>query len=319
LRIVFMGSPAFAVPSLEKLASVYEIAAVYTQPDRPAGRGKQISVSPVKEAAVRLGLTVVQPESLKAESEIARLAAFKPDVIVIAAYGEILPRAVLEMPPLQCINIHPSLLPRWRGPSPVPGAILAGDPFTGVTIMTVTPKVDTGPVIAQAQIPVNAADTAGTLMERLSSISADLVLDVLVHWRRGELKPRPQDDSAATYSKMITKENGEIDWHEPVEKIWRKVRAYQPWPGAFTVWQGKRLEILQAFPLPVTGAAEPGTVVNLSLLTGNTRDAGFGVVTGDGVLGICFVKYEGKRAMPAAEFARGQRNFFGALLGRPGL
>ena len=312
MRIVFMGSPEFAVSPLEHLAANgYEVIAVYTQPDRPAGRGRPIALSSVKQAAIRLGLNVVQPEKLKSPEEIERLVGLKPDVIVVAAFGQILPEAVLEIPPYGCINIHPSLLPRHRGASPIVAAILSGDEFTGVSIMKMEEGLDTGPVITRAQIPVTGQDTAGSLAEKLSLISANLIQDVLIHWVRGELKPQPQNESEATYSSPIDKKNGEINWQQPAIATWRQVRAFQPWPGAFTRWQGKRLEILQGFPLPWPGQAEAGQVVDLATVTDK---AAFGIATGDGLLGVCYVQLEGKRVTLAGDFLNGQRNFLGAKL-----
>ena len=312
MRVVFMGSPEFAVPALEILvASRFEIAAVYAQPDRPAGRGRTLNVSPVKQAAVKVGLPVIQPEKLRRPEEIDRLASLQPDVIVVAAYGQILPKAVLELPPLGCVNIHPSLLPRHRGASPVPAAILAGDEFTGVSIMKLDEGMDTGPVITRARIPIAGQDTTGTLVEKLALIGADLMLDVLVYWARGELVLQPQDNGAATYSPLIDKEKGLIDWQQPAANIWRQIRAYQPWPGAFTLWQGKRLEILKGFSLPWGGGEEVGKIVDLRPLT---SEAAFGIVTGDGVLGVCLLKLEGKKILEARAFLNGQRGFIGSAV-----
>ena len=315
LRIVFMGSPWFAVPALERLAgSGYDIAAVYTQPDRPAGRGRGITLSPVKQAAQTLGIAVLQPEKLNSPEIISNLAQLKPEIVIVAAFGQILPRAVLDLPRYGCINIHPSLLPRHRGASPIPAAILAGDEFTGVSIMKMDEKLDTGPVLTRAQIPVTGQDTTGTLTEKLALIAASLLDDVLVHLVRGELTPRPQDDAAATYCSTIDKKAGEIKWSEPADTIWRQVRAFQPWPGAFTMWQGKRLEILQGFPLPWR-RVEPGRIIDLAESGADiTRNAGFAISTGDGALGVCFVKLEGKRAVSAHDFLRGQRNFIGSIV-----
>ena len=307
-----MGSPEFAVPSLEILvANNYDIIAVYTQPDRPAGRGQTLTLSPVKQAALKYGITVLQPEKVKTVEEIGRLATLKPDVIVIAAYGRILPKEILELPPLGCICLHPSLLPRHRGASPVQAAILAGDRFAGASIMKVAEKVDSGPVLTRAQIPITAQDTAGTLTEKLALTGANLLLDALIHRARGELTMQPQDNALVTYSPLVAKEKGRIDWQQPAEKIWRQVRAFQPAPGAFTQWQGKRLEIMQGFPLPWTGNEAAGTAVDLRHLTDN---AAFGVVTGEGVLGVCYLKLEGRRAASARDFLNGQRNFIGMVL-----
>jgi len=312
VRVVFMGSPEFAAPPLDHLLlNRYKVVAVYTQPDRPAGRGLSLVSSPVKRAALAWKLPVVQPVSLKKAEVVAELAGFKPEVIVVAAFGQILPRTVLDIPRYGCINIHPSLLPRHRGASPVAAAILAGDEFTGVSIMLMDEGLDTGPILARAQIPLSARDTTGSLTAKLSLIAAHLLQEVLSTWSRGQLTPQPQNEAEATYSGTISKEAGEIDWHLSAVDIWRQVRALHPWPGCYTRWQGKRLKIIEAVPLPQVGAAQAGQVV-ASAREG--AEAAFGVNTGDGVLGVLRVQVEGRRAMSAAEFLRGQRGFIGALL-----
>ncbi len=310
VRVVFMGTPEFAVPPLEHLIlNQHEVVAVYTQPDRPAGRGRPLVDSPVKRAARSRGLPLVQPASLKPAEVVAGLVGLAPDVIVVAAFGQILPQKVLDVPPCGCINIHPSLLPRFRGASPVAAAILAGDEFSGVSIMLMDRGLDTGPVLARAQIPISAADTTGSLAGNLSQVAARMLPDVLVRWTRGEITPQPQDDAAASYSGGITREQGEIDWQLAAAELWRRVRAFQPWPGTYTWWRGKQLKILEAVPLPGKEAAGVGRVVALL-----DRPLAFGVGCGDGVLAVYRVQPEGKRAMSAAEFARGQREFLGAAL-----
>lgn len=310
MRIVFMGSPQVAVPSLEQLVTAkYNVAAVYTQPDRPAGRGRGITASPVKEAALGWGLEVVQPESLKPAEVLARLAGYKPDAIVVCAYGQILTQAVLDLPPLQCINVHFSLLPRHRGASPVAAAILAGDEFTGVSIQLVRKKLDTGPLLVSGAVPVMPADNTGTLSVKLSIIGARLLQEALTGWERGEIIPREQDESKATYFGQVSKEEGEIDWTKPAEDIWRQVRAFQPWPGSFTRWNGKQLKINEAAVVKAETGADYGRVVALPEYEG-----GVGVITGRGILRVLGIQYEGKRAMAAAEFVRGRREFIGAKL-----
>jgi methionyl-tRNA formyltransferase len=309
LRLVFMGSPQFAVPPLERLlASKYQVAAVYTQPDRPAGRGRGLVSSPVKQAAQARGLTVVQPASLKAAGAREQLKGFEPDVIVVAAFGQILPEPVLALPRLGCLNIHPSLLPRFRGASPVASTILAGDDFSGVSIMVMDEGLDTGPVLARAQIPILDRDTTGSLTEKLSRLGAQLLGEVLAGWSRGERTPRPQDESKVTYCSPIAKEEGEIDWRRPAVDIWRRVRAFNPWPGCYTRWWGKTLKIIEVAPLGGERTAGVGRVVALD------SKAGFGVGTGDGILAIARVQMEGKKAMSADEFLRGQRGLLGAVL-----
>lgn len=310
MRIVFMGTPEFAVPSLEHLIlNNYEVVAVYTQPDRPAGRGRAVVSSLVKEAALRWQLPVVQPDSLKSAAAVSQLADFRPDAIVVAALGQILPQSVLDVPAYGCINVHPSLLPKFRGASPVAAAILSGDEFTGVSIMLLDAGMDTGPVLVRAAVPVSTWDDTGSLTGKLSLVAAHLLQEALTSWLRHEIIPRPQNEAEATYTAQIAKEAGEIDWHLSATEIWRRVRAYYPWPGCYTTWLGKQLKIIEAVPLSEKGVFEAGRVV---ALPGHGAVPGIG--TGDGVLRVLKVQLEGKRAMPAAEFLRGQRDFIGAVL-----
>ena len=310
LRIVFMGTPEFAVPPLEQLIlNQYQVVAVYTRPDRPAGRGRSLIPAPVKQMAIEQKLTVAQPDSLKKAEVVAQLAGFHPDVIVVAAFGQILPQSVLDIPRYGCLNIHPSLLPRFRGASPVAAAILAGDEFTGVSLMLMDSGLDTGPVLSQESISISPQDTTGSLTAKLSLVAAHLLPDVLAHWVGGEISPQPQNEAEVIYSNPITKEAGKIDWQLSAVDIWRRVRAFQPWPGGYTRWQGKRLGIIEAVPLPGKAALAIGQVVALS-----REEAAFGINTGNGILGVTRIQLEGKRAMSAAEFARGQRDFIGAIL-----
>jgi len=306
-----MGTPDFAVPALEKLIDGgYEVAVVYTQPDKAVGRGRVVEEPPVKKAALRHNLTVLQPENFKSAETKRQLLELKPDTIVVAAFGQILPRSVLEIPAFGCINIHPSLLPKYRGVAPVPAAILNGEEFTGVSIMLMDKGIDTGPVLTSVHVPVLQQDTTETLMQKLANTSAQLLLDTLPGWFRKEITPQLQNNGEATYTKMLTKEAGEIDWKLPAVQIWRQVRAYQPWPGSYTRWQGKQLKILEAVPLTGEVTGEAGTVLNV-----NKNEAAFGVVTGNGILGVKKVQMEGKKAVTADEFLRGQRQFIGAVLG----
>jgi len=314
LSVVFMGSPGFAILPLEHLVlNQYRVAAVYTQPDKPVGRGRSLAPPPLKRVAAAWELPVVQPRSLKGGDVVEQLAGLQPDVIVVAAFGQILPQSVLGIPRYGCINIHPSLLPRFRGASPVAAAILAGDEFTGVSIMLMDRGLDTGPILARAQIPISAQDTTGSLTDKLSLIAAQLLLEVLPRWLRGELTPRPQNESEVTYSGAISKEDSEIDWHMSAMDIWRRVRAFYSWPGCYTRWRGKRLKIIETVPLSEKGAFEVGQVMAITPVGGGSK-AVFGVYTGSGVLGVLKVQLEGKRAMSAAEFLQGQRQFIGAIL-----
>ena len=311
MRIVFMGTSEFAVPTLEWLAhSEHRIVAVYTQPDRPAGRGRLPTPSPVKKTASAHGLAVLQPASLKAPDEVQRLKELKPDVIVVAAFGQLLPRSVLDIPPFGCLNVHPSLLPKHRGPAPIPAAILSGDEETGVTIMLMDPGLDTGPILMQKAIPIEAQDSAQSLSAELAELGAELLAQTLSLWLDHCLIPQPQDDENATYSHPISKSEGEIDWHLPAIELWRQVRAFYPWPGCYTQWRGRQLKLLETIPVSGGRGLEPGRVISLSPAAG----AVVGVVTGGGVLGLCRVQLEGKRPMAAADFLRGQREFIGELI-----
>ncbi|HEX78959.1 MAG TPA: methionyl-tRNA formyltransferase [Dehalococcoidia bacterium] len=304
-----MGSPEFALPTLEHLVlDSYDVVAVCTRPDKPAGRGRGMASSPVKRLAQTLALPVIQPASLKDKAAITELVGYKPDVIIVAAFGQILSGSVLELPKYGCINIHPSLLPQHRGASPVAASILAGDSFTGVSIMLMDEGLDTGPVLAQAQIPVMNNDTTGLLTLKLSVIAAHLLQDVLPNWIEGKIEPRPQAEAGATYSAAITKDDGEIDWCQPAMVIWRRVRAFQPWPGCYTRWRGRLLKVIEAEPLYQEREAAAGGVVVLP-------GGGVGVGTGDGILRLLTLQLEGKRVMAADDFLRGQRGYIGVVLG----
>jgi methionyl-tRNA formyltransferase len=313
-RVLFMGSPQFAIPTLQALMTGYQagyqVVGVVTQPDRPSGRGRQLHPPPVKELAQAHGLPVLQPASLRSPEAIAELQALQPDVIVVAAFGQILRPAVLDLPPFGCLNVHASLLPRWRGAAPIAAAILAGDEATGITIMRMDPGLDTGPILRQRALPIAPDDTAASLGERLARLGADLLLDTLPDWLAGRLEPQPQDDALVTLAPQLEKEQGHIDWSEPAEAIARRVRAFHPWPGTFTTWQGAPLRILRASAESSAGTAEggapPGTVV--------AAPRGPAVATGRGWLCLVEVQPAGKRPMPADAFVRGARGFVGSRL-----
>jgi methionyl-tRNA formyltransferase len=310
-NIVFMGTPEFSVPSLEALLGAdFRVVAVYTQPDRKVGRGQQVMTSPVKQLALSRGLDVIQIERFRDAGTIEGLAALAPDLIVVAAFGLILPAEALNLPRLGCLNVHPSLLPRYRGASPVATAILQGDEMTGVTIMLLDAGMDTGPILNQKEVPISDEDTAGSLGLKLSKIGAKLLVGTISSWIEGRIKPRSQDESAATYSRMIKKEDGEMDWRLSTKELWRRVRAFDPWPGCYTMWHGKRLKLVKVLPLYSEEFNQPGKVISLS----PRKPVIVGVQTGDGVLGLVEVQLEGKREMPAEEFARGQRDFIGSCL-----
>ena len=309
-RVVFMGTPDFAVPALQALARDHELVGVVTQPDRPAGRGRQLAPPPVKEAALALGADVFQPPTLRRPEAVERLARWQPELVVVAAFGQILRPEVLAIPPHGCLNVHASLLPRYRGAAPIPAAILAGDGRTGVTIMRLDQGLDTGPLLAQAEWPIGPHDTAGSLTAALARLGAGLLVEVLPGWLAGAVVPRPQDDAQATYCRTLRKEDGLLDWALPAAHLDRQVRACDPWPGAYTTWAGQRLKVLRARPLPAGPAAlpaAPGRVLDL--------DPGVGVATGDGVLELVEVQLAGKAALDVHAFAQGRRDFVGSLLG----
>jgi methionyl-tRNA formyltransferase len=244
--IVFMGSPDFAVPTLRALAKHYEVIGVVTQPDRESGRGRAIKSPPIKTLANELGFDVIQPEKLRAPEAMDQLRLWNPDLIVVAAFGQILKPDVLSLPTHGCINVHASLLPRWRGAAPIQAAILAGDSETGVTIMKMDQGVDTGAIIDQRAIKIEEDDTAHSLSEELSRLGADLLIETLPRYLSGELSPQSQDESKATYAPMLKKENGLLDFTQPVEELIRRVRAFNPWPGAYFKWNGGLLKVHRA-------------------------------------------------------------------------
>jgi len=303
-----MGTPEFAVPVLEALVGQYQVVAVVTQPDRVAGRGRRAKFSPVKKTALDHDLPLLQPPSLRRPEAAMELRELAPDVIIVAAFGQILPPEVLAIPPHGCLNVHASLLPRYRGAAPIAAAILAGEEQTGVTIMLMDEGMDTGPILAQAECKIKPQDTTGSLSVKLAQQGADLLVETLPRWLEGQIVPQPQDDSLATYCQMITKKDGLIDWSLPATDLWLRVRAYDPWPVTYTYWQGKRLKILRARPATVgTSGEEPGRVIS--------SDDGVAVVAGTDALLLEEIQLAGKKALAAQEFIRGQRNFIGSVLG----
>ena len=309
LRVVFMGTPEFAIPALDALLDLScDIVGVYTQPDRRSGRGRRLTPPPVKQAAMERGLPVFQPASLRRDEEaMQQLASIEPDLIVVVAYGLFLPKETLGVPPLGALNIHPSLLPRHRGPSPVATAILEGDGVTGVTVMQLDEGMDSGPIIEQRKTEIWNEETTADLTLRLFDLGASLLAEVIPDWRSGRIAATPQREECATITKLLKREDGAIDWTQPAEYVARQVRAYLPWPGSFTQWNGRQLKVHQASVTAADLAGIPGTVVD--------TPQGIAVATGYGALLLHRVQVEGRQATDISDFARGYRDFVGSHLG----
>lgn len=305
MRLVFAGTPEFAALALRALiATGHDIPLVLTQPDRPAGRGMKLKASPVKEVALARGIPVHQPERLRTAESQAPIRAARADAMVVAAYGLILPQAVLDIPPRGCLNIHASLLPRWRGAAPVQRAILAGDAETGIGIMRMEAGLDTGPVLLEKRLAIGPRETAGTLTDRLAELGARAIVEALADLDR--LSPRVQDEAAACYAPKIAKSEARIDWRRSPVEIDRQVRAFNPAPGAETMLAGASLKVWEAFP--VEGSGSPGSVIG-------ARDGCPVVACGEGALALAVVQRAGARRLPAAEFVRGWPLPEGATLG----
>lgn len=308
LSVIFAGTPEFSVPALEALvASRHRVLAVYTQPDRPAGRGQQVTMSAVKQCALKHQLPVEQPQTLKDPAAVDRLAQWSADLMIVVAYGLLLPKNVLDAPRLGCVNIHASLLPRWRGAAPIQRAIQAGDKESGVTIMQMDVGLDTGPMLLERVTPIGPRETAETLHDRLATMGAEAVLEAIDAIAAGAAKPREQPKEGATYAAKIRKEEALIDWSKPAVEIDRLVRAFNPWPIAETRWNGQQLRVWDASPVDKKTSATPGTVIE-------TSGAAIEVATGDGTLQLTRVQAAGRKAMPAADFLKAHRPE-GAVLG----
>lgn len=323
LRIVFMGTPEFAVPSLQALLDAgFDVVGVFTQPDRPRGRGYKVTHSPVKQAALAAGLHVFQPLRLRDEEALAALRSLQPDVIVVVAFGQLLPPTVLQLPPLGCVNVHASLLPKYRGAAPIQAAIAAGETVTGVTTMYMDEGMDTGDIILQRKVPIEPADDAGTLHDKLSRAGAELLVETLRRIEAGDAPRWPQDDALATYAPKVEREHAAVDWRKPAEELFNHVRAYRPWPGAYTVHRGRMLKVLDVVPLQEETAGEraprgadggpaPGQVVAV------TND-GFVVQTGAGQLLVRRVQPPNAQAMSGRDYVNGYRLSVGERLGETG-
>lgn len=295
-----MGSPDFAVSVLDALAIRYPVVGVVTQPDRPAGRGGTLKPPAVKAAALRLGIPVIQPEKLRQAETMGQLQAWAPDVIIVAAFGQILRPAVLDLPPFGCINVHGSLLPRGRGAAPIQAAILEGDKETGITIMKMDPGVDTGPILSQRVLPIAPGETGGSLFEKMSVLGAELLMETLPRYLSGELVPQPQPEAGATYVSMLKKEDGVLDFTQPAIALERRVRAMNPWPGASFDWNGAPLKVLRA---SVCDDKSPGAG------TRSTVQGQPAVGTGEGILVLEEVQPAGKKPMPGKAFLYGARDW----------
>lgn len=308
LRVAFAGTPAFAVPALEAIAaSRHDLVVVYTRPDRPAGRGLKLAESPVKQRARALGLPVEQPSTLKDADAAARLASFRPDVMVVVAYGLLLPQAILDVPRLGCLNIHASLLPRWRGAAPIQRALIAGDAETGVCLMRMEAGLDTGPVMACERIAIGPRDTGGTLHDRLAQLGARMIVPALDALAEGRARFEPQDPAGVTYAHKLDKAEARIRWDQPAATIERLIRAFDPWPVAETRLDGEQLRIWRARVEPEAPGPAPGTV--LAAGAGGIR-----VMTGRDALVIERLQLAGRRPVEAADFVHA-RDLTGAVLG----
>lgn len=299
MRVVFMGTPAFAVPTLAHLVEAgHEVLLVVTQPDRPVGRGRKLTAPPVKQKAVELGLEVFQPEKIRTDESFDRLQALAPDVIVVVGYGQIIPQRIIDLPPHGCVNVHSSLLPKYRGAAPVNWAIVRGETVTGVCTMKIVKKLDAGDVLLCRETPIGENETASEVLERLAPIGAELLIETLAGLEAGTITPQPQDEETSTYAPMMKREDGEIDWSLSAQEIHNRARGFDPWPGAYTRFRGKRLHLRGTQAL--SGEAPAGQILedDEALVVG---------CGGGGLLAASEVQLEGKARMRASDFANGYR------------
>jgi methionyl-tRNA formyltransferase len=310
-HLVFCGTPAFAVPILERLAQAgFAVQLVVTRPDKPKGRGMELALSPVKQSATALHLPIAQPETIKNNADFrTQLEALKPDAIIVVGYGRIIPQWMIDLPPLGNINLHSSLLPKYRGAAPVQWAVACGETVTGVTTMRIDAGLDTGDILLQRELPITPDDTAETLSPKLASIGADLMVETLLALRQGTIRSKPQDHSKATLAPILHKEDGQIDFQRPATEILNRLRGFQPWPGAFTLFRGKQLLICNA---RVAVSETDATRASASLLVENTR---LFAVCRDSMLELLEVQPEGKKRMAARDFINGYRPQPGERLG----
>ena len=307
MRVVFLGTPAFAVPTLERLAAAgHSLLAAVTQPDRPRGRGQNPAPPPVKEAALRLGVPVYQPERIRRPEAVEYLRALAPEAMVVVGYGQIIPQSIIDIPPLGILNVHASLLPKYRGAGPIQWAILNGETRTGVTIMRIDAGLDTGDMLLKAETDIGAEENAIELGRRLAGMGAGLLVEALEGLAAGKITPEKQDNAQATYAPLLKKEDGLIDWRRPAAEIHNRIRGLQPWPGAYTVLRGQTLHIWRATADRRSGP--PGAIVSVKPLV---------VACGEGALDFQELQLEGRKRLPAAEFANGQRLKENEVLGLP--
>jgi methionyl-tRNA formyltransferase len=297
MRIVFIGAGEIGVPTLQALlrSSDQELTGVVTQPDKPVGRAQQIEPPPIKRALAGMNITILQPARIKDREAIEEIRALHPDAIVVMAYGQILPREVLEIPRVACLNLHASLLPRWRGATPIQAAIAAGDAETGITVMYMAEGLDTGDILLQRRIDILPTDSGGLLHDRLAKIAPEALLEALQMLADGHAPRIPQDNALATYAPKLTRDDGKIDWSEPAESIERKIRAFNPWPGAFMNLGERKMKIFSVSVVGLRG--EPGEILR--------RDKELVIGAGKDALSLREVQLEGKRRMSAEEFLRG--------------
>jgi len=311
MRLVFLGTPAFAVPTLERLVERgHQVLAAVTQPDRPKGRGQTLAPPPVKEAALRLGMPVYQPERVKRPEAVDHLRSLAPEAMVVVGYGQIIPQSVIDIPPLGILNVHASLLPKYRGAGPIQWAIVNGETVTGVTIMRIDAGLDTGPMLLKAETAIGADETAIDLGRRLSVMGAGLLVEALDALAAGRVIPQPQDNAQATYASMLKKEDGRIDWTRSAAQIHNHVRGMQPWPGAYSIFRGAALHVWRARPVEAGAGHPPGALVRIKPPL---------VACGVGALELIEVQMEGRKRMPAADFANGQRFVENEILGCVGI
>lgn len=305
MRVVFMGSPEFSLPTLFALSENYAVVGVVSQPDRPAGRGRNITAPPTKAFAEAVGIPVIQPERVGKPDVVAQIADLGAELIVVAAYGQILPQELLDLPARGSLNVHASLLPRWRGAAPVQAAVRNGDPETGVTIMLMDAGLDTGPILSQRSTPIGAGETGGVLSERLAVLGAELLIETLPDYLSGQLKASAQDDALATHAPMLRKSDGVLDLRHPAADLVLQIQAYDPWPGTYIDWEGSRIGVKRAYEASQNGLA-----------TGQiTLYEGFPAVsTGSGLLVLDRLHPEGRKEMSGKQFLRGTPEFLKAHL-----